>query len=97
LPLEGSRGDMARRHRLGFLLVVIIFGVFIGGVVGEIIDLLMPEGVVKQFFVSKVSPGFEPHLLDLGAFEITLGFRVHVNVISVLGVCLAAYLFRYYR
>jgi len=88
---------MARGRGIGFLLTVIVLGVLIGGVIGEIIGLLMPEGVVKQFFVSSVVADVGPVKLDLHALSVTLGFGIRLNIVSVLGVCLVAYLFRWYR
>ena len=88
---------MARGRGIGFLLTVIILGVLIGGVIGEIIGLLMPEGVVKEFFLRSVKASVGPVTLDLHAFSVTLGFGLKLNIVSVLGVCLVAYLFRWYR
>jgi len=88
---------MARSRGIGFLLTVIVLGVLIGGVIGEIIGLLMPEGVIKEFFISSVRASVGPVTLDLHAFSVTLGFGLKLNIISVLGVCLVAYLFRWYR
>jgi hypothetical protein len=88
---------MARGRGIGFLLTVIVLGVLIGGVIGEIIGLLMPEGVVKEFFVRSVEALVGPVTLDLHAFSVTLGFGLKLNIVSVLGVALVAYLFRWYR
>ena len=88
---------MARSRGIGFLLTVIVLGVLVGGVIGEIIGLLMPEGVIKEFFIRSVRASVGPLTLDLHAFSVTLGFALKLNIISVLGVCLVAYLFRWYR
>jgi hypothetical protein len=88
---------MARGRGIGFLLTVVILGVLIGGVIGEIIGLLLPEGVVKEFFLRSVKASLGPVTLDLHAFSITLGFGLKLNIVSMLGVCFVAYLFRWYR
>ncbi len=88
---------MARGKGIGFLLTVIVVGVLVGGVIGEIIGLLLPDGVIKEFFVRSVQASVGPVTLDLHAFSVTLGFGLKLNIISVLGVCLVAYLFRWYR
>ena len=88
---------MARGRGIGFLLTVIVLGVLVGGVIGEIIGLLMPEGVVKEFFIRSVEAVVGPVTLDLHAFSVTLGFGLKLNIVSVLGVALVAYLFRWYR
>ena len=79
------------------MLTIIVLGVLIGGVIGEIIGLLMPEGVIKEFFVRSVKAAVGPVTLDLRAFSVTVGFGLNLNIVSVLGVCLVAYLFRWYR
>ena len=88
---------MARGRGIGFLVMVIVLGVLIGGIIGEIIGLLMPAGVVKEFFLRSVEAELRPVTLDLHAFSITLGFGIRLNIGSLLGVCLVAYLFRWYR
>jgi hypothetical protein len=88
---------MARGRGIGFLLTVIVLGVLVGGVIGEIIGLLMPAGVIKEFFIRSVEAAVRPVTLDLRAFSVTLGFALRLNIVSVLGVFLVAYLFRWYR
>ena len=89
--------NMATRGKgPGMLLVMLILGLLIGGAVGELIGLLCPEGVVKQFFIRAVTPGLGPTVLDLHAFTITLGVSINVNVMSVLGILLAVYIYRWY-
>lgn len=88
---------MARGRGIGFLLTVVVVGILVGGVIGEIVGLLMPGGVVKEFFLRAVQAQVGPMTLDLHAFSITLGFGIRLNIVSVLGVCFVAYLFRWYR
>ena len=88
----GSRGT-----GLGKLVVVLVLGLLIGGAVGELFALLLPEGVVKEFFVRAVTARLGPAEIDLHAFALTLGVAVNVNVMSVLGVVLAVYLLRWFR
>jgi hypothetical protein len=52
--------------------------------------------VVKEFFLRSVVASFGPGTVNLVAFTITLGFSLKVNVMAVLGMILAAYLFRWY-
>jgi hypothetical protein len=86
----------ARGKGLGKLVVVLVLGILIGGAVGEVLGYLLPEGVVKEFFVRSVTASLGPASVDLHAFAFTLGLAVNVNLMSVLGVILAAYLFRWY-
>ena len=64
--------------------------------VGEAIGLVLPDGVVKDFFLRSVEASIGPATVDLVAFSFTLGFSLNVNLMAVLGVVLATYLFRWY-
>lgn len=85
-----------RKKSLGIILSVIFIGSIIGSAVGELIALIIPEGVVKQFFLRSVTIGFEPVTINLGILDFTLGFNFILNIIGVLGISFAAYLLRWY-
>lgn len=85
------------RHKsFGFLLFMIILGMIVGTAIGEAIGLMLPDGVVKSFFLRCVTTSLGPATVDLVAFTFTLGFSLNVNLMAVLGVVLAIYLFRWY-
>ncbi len=85
-----------RKRSFGLILLVIIAGSILGSALGEIIALVVPEGVVKQFFLNAVTIGFNPVTLNLGVLNFTLGFNFIVSVIGVFGIILAIYLLRWY-
>jgi hypothetical protein len=87
---------MARQKNIGVLVIMVILGMILGTAVGEGIGHLLPDGVVKAFFLSSVSTSLGPTTVDLVAFTFTLGFSLKVNVMAVLGVVFATYLFRWY-
>jgi len=87
---------MARQKSIGVLVVMVILGMILGTAVGEGIGHLLPDGVVKDFFLSAVKTGLGPTTIDLVAFTFTLGFSLKINVMAVLGVVFATYLFRWY-
>jgi|RhiMethySRZTD1v2_1073278.scaffolds.fasta_scaffold00805_7 uncharacterized membrane protein len=87
---------MTRQKRIGILIVMVVFGMIIGTALGEAIAVLLPEGVVKEFFLRSVLASIGPGTLNLVAFSITFGMSFKVNVMAVLGMILAAYLFRWY-
>jgi hypothetical protein len=86
----------ARTRGLGKLFIVLFFGLLMGGALGEVLGHFLPDGVVKEFFVRSISAGIGPAELNLHAIAFTLGFSFKVNVMSVVGVILAAYYFRWY-
>ena len=85
-----------RKKRFGFILLVIISGAILGSVFGKLIALIIPKGVVKQFFLNSVTIGFQPFTLDLGILNFTLGFNIIVSVIGVFGIVFAIYLLKWY-
>jgi hypothetical protein len=75
---------------------MIVFGILLGTAVGEAVAVLLPEGVVKEFFLRSVVASLGPGTLNLVAVSITLGLSLKVNIVAVLGMILAVYLFRWY-
>jgi hypothetical protein len=76
-------------------LTVLTLGLLLGSFLGEVMARYLPEGVAKSFFTNSVTGQFGPVSLDLIAIGVTLGpLSIGVNIMSVVGVVLAAYLFR---
>jgi len=85
------------KRSIGILFLALIFGAATGVVFGELLGLLLPEGVVKQFFLQSVSWGLSPATLDFLVLSVTIGFRVKFNISSVLGLVAVYYFLRYFR
>lgn len=84
----GSRG-------LWFYVVVLIIGALMGTVMGEVIAVYAQTGLVHDVFVKGVDFGLaHPLNLDLKVFNLTFGATVKLNLASVLGMILAAFLVR---
>jgi len=86
-----------QKRSLGFIFIILIFGAIVGTLFGNVLALLLPEGVVKQFFLQSVSWGISPVTLDFIVGTVTFGLRVKFNIISVLGLAAAYYFLRYFR
>ncbi len=83
------------RKRLSVYLLVLIIGMLIGGYFGEVLATVMPDGVAKDFFLTSVVGNFGPVSVDLLIVALTLGpLMMKVNLVSVLGLFVAYYLFR---
>jgi len=78
------------------LVVLLIVGMIVGTAIGEAVAIVLPDGVVKEFFLRSVSASIGPATVDLVAFSFTLGLAIKVNLMAVLGIVLATYLFRWY-
>lgn len=85
-----------RQKDFRVLFFLIMLGMIVGSAVGEAIGLILPEGVVKDFFLKSVAWGFGPTPVNLVALTFTIGFAFDVNMMAVLGIVFAFYLFRWY-
>ena len=86
-----------RRIKFGVLLLIIFLGILIGSALGELIGLILPDGVVKNFFLISVEPQIGPTLIDLNLIKFTLGFAFKLNVIGIIGIAIATYMLKWYR
>jgi hypothetical protein len=66
----------------------------VGALLGEIIRLLFPGGILEQVFARGVSPGLSPATIDLRVLSVTFGFTLRLNLASVLGIALAVLVYR---
>jgi len=86
-----------RKRSFTYFFLVLLFGAIIGTALGELIGFLLPESVVKQFFLRSANIGFEPFALNLGVFTCTLGFTMKLNIIGIIGFAMTAYMLRWYQ
>jgi hypothetical protein len=83
------------KRSLGFVTLVLLLGALLGTLLGELIGFLLPEGVVKDFFLKSGSLGFGPATLNAVLFSITLGLTFKINVVGLIGIGFAIYLLRW--
>jgi hypothetical protein len=84
-----------KKKSLGFILIVLFIGALIGSALGEIIALILPDGVVKQFFIKSASASLGPGTLNIIILTFTLGFSFKLNVMGVIGILITAYALRW--
>jgi hypothetical protein len=76
-------------------IVIIILGALIGAALGELIAYLFPGGILDRIFSRGISPGLDPPAtLDLRIVSLTFGFVVRINLASLLGLVLGAYIYK---
>lgn len=79
----------------GMLALFLITGAVLGGILGEIIATsTMMSGVAP--YLAKSFPIFDlpPITINLYVIKLIFGFSLHPNLISVLGIVAAIFLFR---
>jgi hypothetical protein len=84
-----------RKKSFAYFLLVIIAGALIGTVLGEIIAFVIPDGVVKDFFLKSATASLGPGTLNIIVMSFTLGFSIKLNITGVIGILVAAYAFRW--
>ncbi|BEP29932.1 DUF4321 domain-containing protein [Helicovermis profundi] len=70
------------------LLIVLLIGLVIGGIIGDIF-----KNYISVLSYGKTI-GFSPVTIDLGIVEFTLGFLMHLNLSSIIGILIAFIIFR---
>jgi hypothetical protein len=67
---------------------VLLLGAMLGSLLGELIKMGIPDGVVKEVFLRSIDIMIGPGVVDL-----TLKF----NLIGILGMTVAYYVLRFWR
>jgi len=80
-----------------FIFMVIIFtGLIIGSLIGSLIELIPGDNIVKTVFITSVHPSIGVTEFNLLAFKFTFGIAFNFNLCSLIGIFVAAYIYRYY-
>ena len=91
---------MARRRGLGILALSVLVGAIAGSALGQGIGFafgqFMPGSMVEKFFLEAFDYALLPVTINFVVFAITFGFSVKVNMISIIGIVVAVYYFRWY-
>ena len=83
------------RKSLAVYSLVLTGGLLAGRFLGELLARFLPAGVARDFFATSVAGAFGPISIDLVAIGLTLGpLTLYVNIMSLVGVGIAAYLYR---
>ena len=95
---------MSKRN-LSLIILGLFIGAAIGGVMGNLLGWVLPEGVVRDFFLTSLSldigglAGNEMGVLvlDLKIITLKFGLAMNFNFTSIIGLTSAYYILRYFR
>ena len=98
--MAGLLKDKSLPALILFLIIGIVIGSFLNGIVA-----ILPGGasVVKTFFTYTVPFGIgdfvnnKPLLIDLAAIKFQVGFQIKFSLLSIIGLIVSLYMFRWYR
>ena len=83
------------RKPIGRVILIIVLGALIGSLTGQLIGLVLPEGVVKDFFLKSASASVGPATINIIIMTFTIGFSIKLNVTGIIGILIAAYALRW--
>ncbi len=86
-----------QKRSIGIIFLTLILGAAMGTILGDLLAIGLPEGVVKQFFLQSVSWGLSPMTVDFIVITLTVGFRLKFSVTSIIGLAAVYYFLRYLR
>ena len=94
-----------QKRKVNIIVISLFIGAIFGSVFGNVFSLMLPESVVKDFFLTSIN--FDLGGLvgnDLGVIVIALkvivlkfGLSMSFNFTSVIGIAIAYYILRYLR
>lgn len=93
------------KRNISLIIIGLFLGAAIGGVIGNIFAWMLPEGVVRDFFLTSMTldiGGMAGNtlgvmIIDLKIITLKLGLAINVNFTSIIGLASAYYILRYFR
>ena len=86
-----------KNRSLIMVIGVLVLGAILGSLVGEVLKMAVPDGVVKEVFLTQVDMVVGPGVLDMIVFSVTIGFSLSLNLVAILGMVGAYYVLRFWR
>ena len=85
---------------LYFILLVIFIGCILGTALSMLIGIIIPDGVVKDFFILTKSFGFGQsanNWFNFGPLRFKIGLFFDVSILSIVGILISWYILRYFK
>ena len=89
-----------QKQSIGFIFLILFFGVITGSILSQFIGAFFPDGVVKDFFLTSNSIGWgikPDNWINLYVIRLKTGFFVDISVVSILGMGISWYFLRYFK
>ena len=89
-----------QKRSIAFIFLILFIGIITSTILGQLIGGILPEGVVKEFFLTSRSIGWglQPeNWIDLYVIRFKTGLFIDISVVSLLGMVIAWYLLRYFK
>ena len=89
-----------QKRSIGLIFLILFFGVIVGSILSQFISALLPQGVVRDFFLTSNSIGWggsPNNWINLFVIRFKTGFFVDISVVSILGMGISWYFLRYFK
>lgn len=94
-----------RNRDISLIVIGLFSGAMIGGIIGNILALLLPDGVVKDFFLTSLTIDISGiannelgvFIIDLSIIVLKFGLSMNFNFTSLIGLATAYYILRFFR
>ena len=87
-------------RNIAFIFLVLFIGIITSSILSQFIGGILPDGVVKEFFLTSRSIGWgiQPNnWIDLFVIRFKTGLFIDINIASFLGMIIAWYFLRYFK
>ncbi|MCL2218362.1 MAG: DUF4321 domain-containing protein [Chitinispirillia bacterium] len=84
-------------RKFGTLVLVVLLGIIIGSYFNALVLMIPGENVFKTFFTFPIQFGLNSIDIDLYAIKFQFGFQFRFSLMSIIGVFLSLYFFRWYK
>ncbi|MDB9722436.1 DUF4321 domain-containing protein [Candidatus Marinimicrobia bacterium] len=96
---------MLNKRSLSVIVLTLFFGTLFGTLLGELLGWILPNSVVREFFLksiefnlgSIVEDAVDVVSLDLVMMTVKFGLTLTFNFTSIIGFATAYYFLRYFR
>ena len=89
-----------QKRTMAFIFLVLFIGIITGSILSQLVASILPEGVVKDFFLTSRSIGWgmrPDNWIDLLVIRFKTGLFIDVSVVSLLGMVISWYFLRYFK
>ena len=89
-----------KKRNIAYVFSILFFGVIVGSVISQLIGMIVPSGVVKDFFLTSHSIGWgsqSENWIELFVIRFKTGLFVDISVVSLLGMTISWYFLRYFK
>ena len=90
----------SQKRSISFIFLILFIGIVTSSILSQLIGGILPEGVVREFFLTTRSIGWGIHQdnwVDLFVVRFKTGMFIDISVVSLLGMVIAWYFLRYFK